>query len=459
MSNQVTEKKHKSIVDKFTEWSMSWVPDSMVFVLSLTVIVFVLAICLTERSPVELVDDYAKGFWVLLTFAMQLSLLMLTGFVVVESNIVKNKLVKIIEIPKTATSSIIMYCVLVGIFSWLHWGMGYMLAIVLGREIAIRKRGIGIHYSLLVAAGYCSFLIMANGPSQSAPLIAATPGNFLEGTIGRLVPISETALSPFLITVVLTQLVAVIILFIVMNPKKDKVVEIDEETWKELSTPTSKVETKEDIKKLRPAERWERSSVFPTLISIGILMWVGKTVWNTGIARVDINLLNFLFFALALLLQRTPSNFVAAVRRGIGTTYGVIIQFPLYAGIFGIITYSGLAHVITDAFVYISTPQTYSWIVMVYTVIMDFFVPSGGSKFAIEAPFIVPAGQQMGIPVAHIVNAYSTGAQMANCIQPFWTLAFLATFKVRFQSILPFSFAAFVVIFVIGSVAFLLFPY
>ena len=458
-SDTETKKQKQGIIEKFTEWSLNWVPDSMVFVLALTLIIFGAGLIFTDHGPIELVDDYAKGFWVLLTFAMQLSLLMLTGFVVVESDFVKRQLVKLIDIPKTATSALIMYCLLVAVFSWLHWGMGYMLAITLGREIAIRKRGIGIHYPLLVAAGYCTFLIMANGPSQSAPLVAATPGNFLETTIGRLVPISETALSPFLLTLVLCQLFAVIILFIAINPKKDKAVEISDETWKEISTPTKVVETKEEIRKLRPAERWERSRILPTVIALAMLVWVGKTVWVSGISKIDINLLNFFFIALAFLLQKTPGNFVAAVRNGIGTTYGVIIQFPLYAGIFGIISYSGLAHVITDGFVYISTPQTYAWIVMVYTVIMDFFVPSGGSKFAIEAPFIVPAGKEMGISIAHIINAYSTGSQMANCIQPFWTLAFLAAFKLKFQTILPYTFAAFVVIFAIGSAGFLLFPF
>ena len=456
--SKVTEDEKLTLIEKITEWSLSWIPDSMVFVLVLTLIIFALAFGLTDRGAIQLVDDYAKGFWVLLTFAMQLSLLMLTGFVVVDSDFVKSRMIKLIDIPKTATSTLILYCVLVGIFSWLHWGVGYMLAMVLGKEIAIRKRGLGIHYPLMVAAGYVCYLVMANGPSQSAPLIAATPGNFVESTIGRLVPISETVLSPFLLVLVMTQFIAVIVLFAMMAPKKDKVIELDEATWKEFSAPTKAVESKAEIRKMRPAERWERSRIFPTIVACIMLFWSCKTIWLQGITKVDINLLNFFFLALALLLQKTPANFVNAVRNGIGTTYGVIIQFPLYAGIFGIISYSGLAHVITDAFVYISTPGTYAWIVMFYTVLMDFFVPSGGSKFAIEAPFIVPAGQQMGVSIAHIINAYSTGSQMANCLQPFWTLAFLATFKIKFQTILPYTFAGFVVIFTIASVAFLVFP-
>ncbi len=459
MSNQVNESKKQSFVDRFTEWSLKWVPDSMVFVLSLTVIVYLLALAVTDSSPMQLIDNYAQGFWVLLTFAMQLSLLMLTGFIVVESDFVKSRLIRIISIPKTVTSTLIMYCAVVALFSWLHWGMGYMLAMLLGREIAIRKKGIGLDYALLAAAGYCTFLVAANGPAQSAPLIAATPGNFLEQTIGRLVPLTDTALSPFLLIVVAIQIISLIVFFVVIHPKKDKAVEIDEETWKALSAPIEHEETSEQIKQLRPAERWERSRIFPTLISLAILLWIVKTIWVSGIGKVDINFLNLFFFALALLLQKSPKKFVTAVQKGIGTTYGVMIQFPLYAGIFGIISYSGLSHAITDVFLYISTPETFSWIVMVYTVFMDFFIPSGGSKFAVEAPFIIPAAQQLGVPVEHVINAYSTGSQMANFIQPFWALAFLATFRLRFQKILPYTFIAFLLVFAIASVAFLIKPY
>lgn len=458
MSKMENTTKKIGIVDKFTEWSMKWVPDSMVFVLVLTVIIFVLALMIRDHGPLQLLDDYAQGFWVLLTFSMQLTLLMLTGFIVVESNLVKKGMVRLIDIPKTVSTTLIMYCMLVAIFSWLHWGMGYMLAMLLGREIVIRKKGIGLDYVVLASAGYCTYLVAANGPAQSAPLIAATPGNFLEQTIGHVVPLTQTALSPFLLIVVTLQLIALISFFLILHPKKDKAVEIDDHTYNSLTT-TNFEKTVEEVQQLRPAERWERSRIFSTIIACAILVWVAKTLWLVGFSKIDINFLNFFFFALALLLQKNPKNFVAAVQKGLGTTYGVIIQFPLYAGIFGIISYSGLSHTITEAFLYISNKETYSWIVMVYTIIMDFFIPSGGSKFAVEAPFIIPAGQQLGIPVEHVINAYSTGSQIANFIQPFWALAFLATFKIKFQKILPYTFIAFILMFSIATAAFLIRPY
>jgi short-chain fatty acids transporter len=444
----------KSIVDRFTEWSLNWVPDSMVFVVTLTVVVYFMGLLLTEHGPLELLDDYAKGFWILLTFAMQLTVMMVTGFVVADSKIVKRGIITIVDWPKTAKSTLILFCLLVGIISWLDWAIGIMVAIVMGKEVAVRKRGLGIHYPLLCAASYSMMMIMANGPSQAAPLLAATPGNFLEKTMGGLLPLTQTALSPFLLTLMLFQLLTLPILFVWLLPKKEKALELDEATFREFTY----VQPQDSNIALRPAERWERSKLLLTLLGAAILLWCVKFLATNGVVKLDLNVINFCLFGLGMVLHGSPRSFIASVKQGVSTTFGVIIQFPLYAGIFGIISNSGLAAVITHWFISISTSGTYSWIILVYTAIMDFFVPSGGSKFVIEAPYIIPAGQQLGIPVAHIVNAYSTGGQLANNIQPFWALPFLAAYKIKFQDILPYTFVVFVYTALIGSLAFLVFP-
>ena len=448
--------RSNSLIDKFTEWSLNWVPDSMVFVVSLTLIVFLMGWGLTKHGPFELLDDYSKGFWVLLTFAMQLTIMMITGFVVADSKLVKSGLVKLIDLPKTAKSTLIMYCLIVGFITWLHWAIGLMVSIVMGKEVAARKRGLGIHYPLLGAASYSMMMIMANGPSQSAPLLAATSGNFLEKTLGGLIPLTDTALSPFLLVFMAIQYLTLPLLFILLLPKKENAVEIDDATYKEFTHVQSETEQTDG---LRPAERWERSRGLMSVLGVGMLLWVGNFIVTQGIGKLDLNVINFAFFGLAMLLQGTPRNFVASVKQGVGTTFGVIIQFPMYAGIFGLISYSGLAHIITDWFISFSTPKTYAWVILIYTTIMDFFVPSGGSKFAIEAPYIIPAGKQLGVAASHIINAYSTGGQLANNIQPFWALPFLAAYKLRFQDILPYTFIVFVYTLILGSALFLLFPF
>ena len=442
------------VIDRFTEWSLNWIPDSMVFVLILTLIVFFMSWGLTSHGPWQLADDYAKGFWLLLTFAMQMALLMITGFVIADSKIVKAGISKLIDIPQSPKATLAMLMAVVGIVSWMHWGVGLMLGIVMGREIAARKRGMGLHYPLIAAVCYSFNTIMANGPSQAAPLMLATPGHFLEKMTG-VIPISLTSFAHFQLTYVFILFITIPVLMILVHPKKEDAKEIDQEMAAEILN----VE-REDVEKkaTRPAERWERSRILQTLVALFILAWVGKFFVEKGIGKLDLNTLNYAFVGLALLLHGSPHSFINSVRKGVGTTYGVLIQFPMYAGIFGMISASGLAHIITDWFVSISTQGTYAWIIFLYTGIMDFFVPSAGSKFVIEAPYIIPAAQQLGVPIPHIIIAYSAGAQWVNNLQPFWALPVLAAFKLRFQDIMPFTFVIWLWVGFVTTVMYLIFP-
>ena len=455
MTNTNSGTDRKAItMDKFVNWSLRWIPDSMVFVLLLTFIVFGLAHAFGDHGPWQLVDDYAKGFWSLLTFSMQMSIMMVTGFVISDAKPIKKVLIKLIDIPKTPTATIITFALITGVISWLHWGMGLMLTIVMGKEIAIRKKGAGIHYAYIVAVAYTSMNIMANGISQAAPLLSATPGNFLEHVMG-VIPITMTSLSPFMMTFLFIELICLPVIYLLIKPKKENAVEIPDELYEEF---TQTVEEPQEKKAMTPAERMEHSRLLTLLVGAMILAWIINFFITEGVGKINLNIINFLFFGLGLLLHDNAADFINSVKQGASTIYGVVIQFPMYAGIFGVISYSGLSEAITEFFISIATPGTYPWIIMVYTAIMDWFVPSAGSKFVIEAPYLIPAAQQLGVPVPQVINAYGTGAQIANLVQPFWALAYLAAFKIKFQDILPFTFMLFIFAFVIGSAYFLIFP-
>lgn len=447
------ERQAVKFLDTFTEWSLNWVPDSMVFVLALTGIVFFMAWGLTSHGPLELIDDYQKGFWMLLSFAMQMCLLMITGFVIADARLVKRGIIAVVEWPKTARSAVLMLILVGGAVSWLHWGVGLMLSIVMGREIAARKQGLGIHYPYIAAVCYGCGNIFSNGPTQAAPLILATPGHFLERMTG-IIPITVTSFAPFQLILMAVLFISLPLVMLFFMPKRENAVEIDPLLAAQFTH--NEVESLEE--KLRPAERWERSWVLQTFVAMGILFWLGKLIVVQGIGKLDLNSLNFGFIGLGLLLHGSPHSFTASVRKGVGNTYGVIMQFPLYAGIFGMISSSGLAAIITHWFVAVSGPGNYAWVIFLYTGFMDFFVPSAGSKFVIEAPYIIPAAQQLGVPVPQVILAYCAGSQWANNLQPFWALPVLAAFRVRFQDILPFTFIIWLWVGFVCTLMFLLFP-
>ena len=287
---------------------------------------------------------------------------------------------------------------------------------------------------MLPAIAYGS-LICANGPSQAAQLLIATPGNFIEKVIGGTIPLSETTFNSHLMTGNVLLLLGLVGFFVLMRPKSGNVKEISPELAAEFAVPELKAPPRSEMS---PAERWNRSLILQLIIAAIGLYAVGYHFFIKK-GGLDLNTLNFTFLFVGIALHGNPKSFINSVQRGTSTVYGVIIQFPMYAGIFGIISYSGLAAVVCEWFVAISSQRTFPWIVYLYTCILDMFVPSAGSKFVIEAPYIVPAAKELGSSIPHVVNAYTWGSLTSNLLQPFWALPVLAGFRVQFQDILPYT--------------------
>jgi len=448
MSAQTGSAEKKDFIARFSEWSLRWIPDSMVFVLVLSVLVYFMALGLTKSGPIEIVDHWVKGFWVLLTFAMQMCVLMITGFVVADSPLVKGWLKKLALMPKTPGQAIVSFTLLVGFLWWVHWGVGYMVGIMLGRELVVAQRGKKLHYVAVAAACYAG-IVIANGPSMAAQLLVATPGHFIEKVVG-IIPLSNTTFAPGLLIMNLVLLVSIPFIFYLLLPKNP--VEADESIIQEF---TESAKPPVDKKALTPAQRWDRSPVFMWVAGLAGLFWVGKFLYTKGVANLDLNTLNFTFLIIGVLMHGTPAAFMDSVKKAATTVFGVIIQFPFYAGIFGMISYSGLAKIFADWFVAISTPDTFPFIVFVYSAFLNFFVPSGGSKFVIEAPYILPAAQQLGANVNYVINAYTTGDLTTNLLQPFWALPVLGAFRITFRDILPYGFVICLWTILVASVTYL----
>lgn len=454
MSNQSAQNKSwvSNFIIGFSHWSTRWVPDSMIFVLGLTVLIYLMAWGLTKHGPVELIHDWVKGFWVLLTFSMQMCILMISGFTVADSKLIRKGISWLVSLPKTRESVIVMYSLILGVLWWMHWGIGMMTSIIMGRELAIAKRGLGIDYRLLAAISYVA-IICTNGPSMAAQLLVATPGHFMEKVVG-VVPISLTTFDIHLLVTNAILMISLPILLLWIAPKKEDAIEISDALVAEFS---QKPEEKAAAD-LTPADRWDRSKFLPYVIGIAGLYWIGDFLVTKGIGKLDLNVLNFIFFILGLVLQGSAKNFVSSVQRGVGTVGGVIIQFPLYAGIFGIIMNSGLAGVIAKWFVAISTAHNFPFVVFIYSSILNFFVPSGGSKFVIEAPYILPAAKELGANIPYVINAYTFGDEVTNLIQPFWALPILGAYKLKFQDILPYGFIVMLWMYFVVTIALLYFP-
>ena len=438
---------------RLTDWTLRWVPGTFTIAWLLTLIVLLLGVTVGRASFFTCVSAWGDGFWELLPFSMQMCLVMFTGSIVAVSPPVRRALTWLAERPRTPRQSILLVALCSMLLALLHWGISIVGSAVLVRELGRRKSGAS-DYRLLVAAGYLGMgMTWHAGLSASAPLLVATPGHFLESQVG-IIPVSETIFSPFNLILV----ACVVILFSVvtpfLHPARGQTVEATPGQLEAIHVfdPPSRPPGPATLATRLEYSRWVNLS-FGALALIWLIGYVVRPEHP-----VTLNALNFVMLGLAIALHPSPASIVAAAEEAGGLVHGIILQFPLYAGIYGIIRETHLAESLANLFVAGATANTYPAIVYWYSGIVNYFVPSGGSKWAIEAPYILAAGKTLGVPAAKVVTAYAWGDMMTDIIQPFWAIPLLGAAKLDFREILGFCLILFCIYAPVVSLAFLLFP-
>ena len=159
-----------------------------------------------------------------------------------------------------------------------------------------------------------------------------------------------------------------------------------------------------------------------------------------------------------MLLHGTPQRFLAAAEEAGHHVWGIVIQFPLYGGIFGIIKFSGLQDAAAGWFAGATSPAYYPLFVTWYSGILNYLIPSGGAKWAVEAPYVLQAAQSMGASVPATVLAYAWGDMLTDIIQPFWAIPLLGLAKLQFRDIMGYALLFFAIYAVLVTGAFALTP-
>lgn len=468
----------QKLATAMTRWSTRWVPDAWIIAVILTVLGYLMAFFLApsakpaglpELKPAfdldragVLIFYWGRGFWVLLTFAMQMSLIILTGYIVAVSPPFRRLLNWLAGLPKDPRSAIALMAFVSMALSFFNWGLSIVGSAVFARFMVKKQRG--VDYRLLIAAAYLGLgTTWHSGLSASAPLLVATPGHFMEKQMG-VVDITQTIFHPFNLI-----LIAVIMLFLtvftpLLHPKKEDVIEADPTLVQEEEfTPPALP------KDATPAEKLEHSPVINIIIGIVfglVFLWQyfgtppanGQITLQIALSRVTLDTVNFIFLTLGILLHWTPASLLKAAKEAGGFIWGVVLQFPFYAGVFGIIQYSGLQDVIANWFVALANKSTYPAFIYWYSGILNYFVPSGGSKWAIEAPYVIAAGIKLGVPNALAVLTYAWGDMMTDIIQPFWAIPLLGVAKLNFRDIMGYCIVIFIPYVIIITIAFLLAP-
>lgn len=423
-----------------------YLPDPYIFVAILTVLVVLLGIGLTDSSPLDMVIYWGDGFWGLLSFTMQMVIVLTAGHVLANSPIFKKFLTSIAIRIKTPGKAIIIVTFISLIACWINWGFGLVIGAIFAKEIARHVKK--VDYRLLIASAYSGFIIWHGGLAGSVPLSIATKDHPFADIMG-VVPTSETIFSIYNLFIVIVILFTLPFFNRWMMPKEDDVIEVDPALLKE-------EEQKFPEPKNNFASRSERSYILTALIGLIGLTYLVYHFGTKGFA-LDLNIVNTIFIILGIIFHGTPQRFLAATQNAIKTASGIVFQFPFYAGIMGMMTASGLAAVFSEWFIAISNDTTFYLFTFYSAGLVNFFVPSGGGQWAVQAPIMLEAAQAIGADYAKTAMAIAWGDAWTNMIQPFWALPALAIAGLKAKDIMGFCVFVLLLTGIIISIGFLLF--
>ena len=442
-----------------------FLPDAFLFAVVLTVIVFVFGMIATGQGPLAMLTHWGKGVWGLLAFSMQMVLVLVTGHVLALAPPFKKLLVKLAGIPKTPFQGIALVTIVSYVACILNWGFGLVIGAIYAKEIAKKLKG--IDYRLLIASAYAGFVWWHAGFSGSIPLSISTQpaaGAAIAntgGTMTQAAAITQTLFSPTNLFIVLATLIVLPILTTMMHPKNEEdVVSIDPSLLAEEEAPKL---TKEQIAAMSPAEKLENLPIIN--LALGAMGVVYIVLYFSGLAtfNLDLNIVNFIFLIAGVILHWTPRSLLNAVGEAAKGAGGIVLQFPLYAGIQAMMvganaaTGVSLASVISSFFVGISTVKTLPFFTFLSAGIVNFFVPSGGGQWAVQGPVMLPAAQELGVELPRVAMAIAYGDSWTNMIQPFWALPALGIAKLGARDIMGYTLIVLVVTGIIAGAGLLLF--
>ena len=401
-----------------------YLPDPYIFVLLLTIIAAAAAIAIERQSPMAVLTYWGDGFWNLLSFSMQMLLVLVTGFMLASSPPVKRLLQSLAGLANNAGAAILLVTLVSLAASWINWGFGLVVGALFAKELA---RVIRVDYRLLVASAYSGFVVWHGGLAGSVPLSIATDGHFSVEQIG-VIGTSETIFSYFNLLIVLALFIAVPLVNRLMLPGEKESVYVD----------PALLGDDEDrrVRITRPAERLENSMTLALLVGVpGLIYLISYFVGGGGL---NLNVVNFMFLFLAIILHRTPQSLLNSLHEGIKGGAGIVIQFPFYAGIMAIMIQSGLAETMSEAMISFATETSLPFWTFLSAGIVNMFVPSGGGQWAVQAPVVIPAAQALGVDIPRAAMAVAWGDAWTNLLQPFWALPVLGIAGLKAKDIMGF---------------------
>lgn len=446
-----------------------YLPSPFTIAILLTLVTVLLALFFTRPSDVGVFDYtidvlqfWEKGIWSngLLVFAYQMMLILVLGHVLVLSKPISNAILKVTQYCKdTATSAAIVACTTM-LVAFFNWGLGLIFGALLARKVAehAQKNNISLNYPIIGAAGYMGLMVWHGGISGSAPIKINEEGHIagimkevsspeILSQIPGVIDYSQTIFSVSNLLIFFTVVVVISGLFFWLGKKAAPTT---------INLPEYQMDIEE--KASTKAEKLDSSKILAWVFgALIILAFSYRYIEDIKALKITPNLINFLMLGLGIILHGSFKRFTSAVGESISDVSGILIQFPLYFGIMGIMSNSGMVTQISDFFVSVSTATTLPIFTFFSAGLVNIFVPSGGGQWVVQGPIVVESALKLGVPLNKAIMALAYGDQVTNMLQPFWALPLLGITKLKAKEILPYTLVAMFVgsaIYIIGLLLF-----
>ena len=425
---------------RLSDWFERWFPDAFALALAAVAVVFVAALA-TGSSFVQAAQWFGTGFWDLVTFTIQMSMIVVTGYAVATSPPVYGVIRRLAAIPSNGRNA----AAYVGLFSMLaslvSWSFSLIFSGLLAREVAHRVRG--ADYRAIGAAAYLGVgSVWALGLSSSAALIMASPASLPDGIkrMSGVIPLGQT-IGLWQSLLIAAALILVSMGICYYSAPGDAEAHGMREMGVEYQPATQKLDARQT-----PGEWLEYSPLLTVIVSgLGFLYLIREVAANGASIVLELNHYVFLFLIVGLLLHWRPRSFVQAIAASVAPVGGVLIQYPMYAGIVRMMTESGIATQLAHFFVAISTAHTFPVMIGIYSAFLGLFIPSAGGKWLIEAPYMLEAAKTLNVHLGWVVQTYNATEALANLIHPFWMLPLVGILGLKARDIVGYSMLQFVV--------------
>ena len=427
-------------------------PDPFILAIALSVLTGLLAAIVAPKgSPALILSSWYGGIFSIAGFAFQMILVLVTGHSLASAPAVQAGLRRLVDVATTPNRAVALSFLAAAIASWLNWGFGLIIGVLLAKEVARRVR---VDFAWLVAAGYSGWVIWASGLSSSIALTQASPGNALnviEKLTGRITPLSETVFAGYNIVPTLIILAVMPVVLIATRPSEADTVAVEASR---LAAGPGDASAAAGGRQAGFARRVENSPAATVIFVISGVVALAIAV-ATGHFSFDINAVIFILLLLGLALHGRPMAYVRAVKQAAGLTGSMMLQYPIYGGIMGIMTATGLAERIAEGFMVFATARTFPFWSYIASLVITLFVPSGGGHWVVQGPFTVPAAVELHASVPGSAMAVAMGEQVANMVQPFWVLPVVAIAGIGVQRVMGHTIITFLVCGLIYGIALL----